>query len=267
MSRRLQDRVVAVTGASGIAAAGARRFAEEGAAVFVISRRAEPCAALAEEIRASGGHCEWAVADLQDEPATVAAFADCIARLGRLDGLFAVAGGSGRRFGDGPIHEVPLEGWDATLALNGRPPFLAAREATKAMLDQPPRASGIRGAIVLVTSVLANHPSTLFATHSYAAVKGAEVSLTKAMAAYYGEHLIRVNAVAPGLIRTPMAERAATDPTSVAYASRKQPLAAGLLPPEDVAAAGLFLLSDEARYITGQVIGVDGGWGVTETVP
>jgi NAD(P)-dependent dehydrogenase (short-subunit alcohol dehydrogenase family) len=267
MSRRLEDRVIAVTGASGIAAAGARRFADEGAAVFVISRRAEPCAALTDEIRATGGVCDWAVADLQDEPATVAAFARCAEAFDRVDGLFAVAGGSGRRFGDGPIHEIPLEGWDETLALNGRPPFLSAREATRIMLDQPPSQSGSRGSIVLVTSVLASHPSSLFATHAYAAVKGAEVSLTRAMAAYYGEHLIRVNAIAPGLIRTPMAERAATDPTSVAYASKKQPLAAGLLPPEDVVAAGLFLLSDEARYVTGQVIDVDGGWGVAEAVP
>jgi NAD(P)-dependent dehydrogenase (short-subunit alcohol dehydrogenase family) len=120
---------------------------------------------------------------------------------------------------------------------------------------------------VLVTSVLAAHPSSLFVTHAYAAVKGAEVSLTRAMASYYGKDAIRVNAIAPGLVRTPMAERAATDPTSVSYATQKQPLAAGLLPPGDVAATGLFLLSDESRYVTGQVIDVDGGWGVTEAAP
>ena len=135
------------------------------------------------------------------------------------------------------------------------------------MLPQAPTAAGSRGSIVLVTSVLAAHPSSLFVTHAYAAVKGAEVSLTRAMASFYGKDAIRVNAIAPGLVRTPMAERAATDSTSVLYATRKQPLAAGLLPPEDVAATGLFLLSDESRYVTGQVIDVDGGWGVTEAAP
>lgn len=263
----LEGHVVAVTGASGIAAAGARRFAEEGASVFVVSRRPEPCAELTDEIRTSGGICDWVAADLRDEEATIGAFARCAEAFGRLDGLFAVAGGSGRRFGDGPLHEVPLAGWDETLALNGKPAFLAAREATKTMLRQAPTAAGSRGSIVLVTSVLAAHPSSLFVTHAYAAVKGAEVSLMRAMASFYGKDAIRVNAVAPGLVRTPMAERAAADPASVSYATRKQPLAAGLLPPEDVAATGLFLLSDESRYVTGQVIDVDGGWGVTEAGP
>ena len=119
-----------------------------------------------------------------------------------------------------------------------------------------------------MTSVLATSPVPAhFATHAYAAVKGAEVSLTTTMASYYGPDRIRVNAIAPGLVRTPMAERAAGDRVISAYAARKQPIADALLEPEDVAAAGAFLLGDGSRHITGQVLAVDGGWSVTEASP
>ncbi len=265
MRGRLEGRGCLVTGATGIAAAGARRFAAEGGAVFVVSLDAGDCAALAGEITAAGGRCGWAAADLRDETATVAAVARAREVLGRVDALFAVAGASGRKAGDGPLHEVPLAGWEATFALNGHPAFLALREALRAMLAQPAREDGARGAAVLVGSVLAEHPSPeRFATHAYAAVKGAEHALTRTTAAYYAPHGIRVNAVAPGLVATPMAARAAADPASVAYAARKQPLAGGFLDPAAVADVAAFLLSDDARAVTGQVVAVDGGWGVTE---
>jgi NAD(P)-dependent dehydrogenase (short-subunit alcohol dehydrogenase family) len=93
------------------------------------------------------------------------------------------------------------------------------------------------------------------------------LALSRATAAYYAPQGVRVNALAPGLVSTPMSARAAGDPASVAYAARKQPLARGFLPPDDVAAAAVFLLSDESRYVTGQVLAVDGGWGVTEAAP
>jgi NAD(P)-dependent dehydrogenase (short-subunit alcohol dehydrogenase family) len=140
---------------------------------------------------------------------------------------------------------------------------LAAGEAAKRIREKDPN-----GSIVLVSSTLALHPSpALFATHAYTAAKGGILALTRALAAYYAPHGIRVNALAPGLVTTPMSARAAGDPQSVAYARRKQPLAGGFLTAEDVAAAALFLLSDEARYITGQVLAIDGGWGVTEAAP
>ncbi|MCB1246634.1 MAG: SDR family oxidoreductase, partial [Acidimicrobiia bacterium] len=187
------------------------------------------------------------------------AFAAAKDGLGRIDGLFAVAGGSGRRFGDGPLHEIPLEGWTETLALNGRPAFLAVREAVRSMLDE-----GGGGSIVLVSSVLATSPSPeLFSTHAYAAIKGAEISLASAMAAYYAPHGIRVNVIAPGLVRTPMSERAAADPAIVAFAERKQPLVGGMLEPNQVVPLAAFLLSDDAIAITGQSIAVDGGWSVS----
>jgi NAD(P)-dependent dehydrogenase (short-subunit alcohol dehydrogenase family) len=260
MSDRLAGKVIVVTGSSGIAAAGARRFVAEGAAVWVIARDAAKGEALIAELTRGGGRAGFTAADLRDEPATVEAVAGATRAFGRVDGLFAVAGGSGRRAGDGPVHEMPLEGWTETLALNGTPPFLAAREVVRALLEQ-----GSGGSIVLVSSVLGSDPvPSLFATHAYATVKGAEDALARTMAAYYAPHRIRVNALAPGLVDTPMSARAQGDATTSAYVVGKQPLAGGFLPAESIADAALFLLSDEARHITGQRIAVDGGWSVTE---
>jgi NAD(P)-dependent dehydrogenase (short-subunit alcohol dehydrogenase family) len=259
---RLEGKTVVVTGASGIAAAGASRFARQGATVFVISRSQSSCEELVAALRTSGGSASWAAADLTNEDMTVEAFASCVREFGRIDGLFAVAGGSGRRYGDGPIHDVPLEGWEQTLESNGHPVFLAARETVRTMM-----ALGRGGSIVLITSVLATSPvPDMFATHAYAAIKGAEIALTTSMAAYYAPMGIRVNAIAPGLVDTPMAQRAANDPHIVAYAARKQPLVGGLLEAADIADTGLYLLSDEARAVTGQTIAVDGGWSVTGAV-
>ena len=118
---RLAGRSCVITGATGIAGAAAHRFAAEGADVFVISLDASD---------AVDGTC-CAGADLADEPSAVEAFAAARDHLGRIDALFAVAGGSGRRFGDGALHEVSAAAWDSTLALNLTTTFLAAREALR----------------------------------------------------------------------------------------------------------------------------------------
>ncbi len=267
MNEAQSGRVLIVTGATGIAAAGARKHAAAGGRVFVVSRTAEHCHALEAEITSNGGACASAAADLRDEAATVRAFDRAASQWGRIDGLFAVAGGSGRRFGDGPLHETSLDGWAATVTLNLHPPFLAAREALSVMVDQSPDATGSRGAIVIVSSVLAGHPSPrLFATHAYAAAKAAENGLVVAAAAHYAPHGIRINAVAPGLTDTPMAARAAGDAAIMAYAATKQPLVGGFVSPGAVAVAGLFLLSPDAAAITGQILAVDGGWSVSEGI-
>jgi NAD(P)-dependent dehydrogenase (short-subunit alcohol dehydrogenase family) len=236
-----------------MAGAAARRFLAEGAEVFVISVDAGEHAA----------DFDHATADLTDESATVAAFAAARERLGRLDALFAVAGGSGRRFGDGPLHDVSLAAWDATLALNTTTTFLAAREALRWMVEQPADEDGQRGSIVLMGSVTAFDPSPhWFATHAYAAAKAAVIGLMRTTAGYYAEHGVRVNALAPAAVDTPMAARAAADAATVEHLKRKQPLAGGLLDPDDVAEAALFLCSRESRMITGQTLTVDAGWSV-----
>lgn len=261
---RFAGRVVAVTGATGIAAAAAARLHAEGASVFTVAIDGHECEALHRELAGSGpaspGDHAFAVADLRIESQTESAFAACLDRFGRLDGLFAVAGGSGRRFGDGPLDAVTLDAWDATLALNLTTTFLSMREAIRRMA-----AAGEGGSVVITSSVLATHPSPrLFATHAYAAAKGAQRSLVLAAAATYAPIGITVNGVAPSVVATPMSERAQGDEEIAAYVRRKQPLADGFLPADSVASAAMYLLSAEGRHVTGQIIEVDGGWGSTE---
>ena len=263
--RRFDGRVVLVTGSTGIAAASAQRLAAEGAAVVVASRTEAHCRSLVDAITSAGGRASFEVADLLDDEAADRVVAATLDRLGRLDGVFHVAGGSGRRYGDGPAHAATPEGWDATLDLNARTLFLVSSAAVRQMLRQEPDEDGQRGAILHMASVTSTSPSpTYFATHAYAAAKGAINALTRTMASYYAPKGIRVNAVAPGVTRTPMAERAAGDPDIVAFAAWKQPLVGGLLDPEHVAGAAAFLLSRDALAITGQVLDIDAGWSVTD---
>ena len=259
MSGRFEGRVCLVTGSTGIAAAAARALAAEGARVFVVSRTADHAKTLADEI---GG--AWAQADLADEGQVELAVAACVAAFGRLDCVYNVAGISGRRFGDGALHEMTLAGWQTVMASNATSVFLVCRAAVRQMLAQDPAASGERGAILNMSSVLSRHPSPeLFGTHGYAASKGAIESFSRATAAYYAAQRIRINVIAPGLVATPMSARAQSDPAIVAFAASKQPLAGGILAPDDLVGTALYLLSDDSRMVTGQVINVDGGWSIS----
>ena len=186
-----------------------------------------------------------------------------IALLERVDGLFNVAGGSGRRLGDGPLHELTPDAFEATMRLNATTHVTVSAPVLRAMLQQQPDADGGRGAIVNMGSVLASSPvPELFATHAYATAKGAVAALTTTSAAYYAPHGIRINMVAPALTVSRMSERAQADEATQAFSKRKQPLTAGFIPAEDVADAALYLLSSESRALTGQTITVDGGWSV-----
>jgi NAD(P)-dependent dehydrogenase (short-subunit alcohol dehydrogenase family) len=265
---RLAGRVCLVTGSTGIAAASAERFAAEGADTFVVSRTPDHARELADRIADAGGSSGWIAAELSDETAVEAAVAACVERFGRIDGLFSVAGGSGRRFGDGPIHTVGRDAWDRTLELNLTTQAMVCRSVVARMRTQEPNESGTRGSILLMGSVTATDPAPeFFATHAYAAAKGAITALMTTMAAAYLPDRIRVNVVAPGLTATPMARRAAGDAAIRAYGARKQPLAGEMMDPDEIAHAAVFLLSDESRTITGQLLKVDGGWSVASVSP
>ena len=268
MTDRFRGRVCLVTGSTGIAAAAAERFAAEGATVFVATRTAEHGQNLVDRLRGSGALAETIAVDLTDVDAAQVAVDACVATYGRIDAVFNVAGGSGRRFGDGPADSVTAAAWDATLDLNARSLFLVSGAAVRVMRSQERDADGCRGAILNMSSILAFHPSpAFFPTHAYTAAKGAIDAFSRAMAASYAAEGIRVNVIAPALTRTPMAGRAASDAATMAYAAWKQPLASGFIEPVDVAAAAAFLLSGDAARITGQTLKVDGGFSVTEAPP
>jgi NAD(P)-dependent dehydrogenase (short-subunit alcohol dehydrogenase family) len=261
MAAKLRDRTLLISGSTGIAAATARLAASEGARVFITSRTDANSRALAEELRAQGCECGFHPAELSRAGEVEAAVDHTIKQFGRIDALYNVAGISGRRFGDGPLHECTDEGWDRTFDANVKSLFLLTRAVLRHMLEQPPRPNGLRGTILHMASVLGFSPDVEhFNTHAYATSKAAIIGLTKSMAAYYAEHKVRVNAIAPGLIRTPMSKRAQGDDQILQYMAAKQPLTGGIIEPDDVARASLFLLSDDSAAITGDVLIVDGGW-------
>ena len=248
-------KIILITGATGIAEATALAAAAQGDSIFVISREEAHCQSLCARLPDSAYHS----ADLRDERAVEEAFSACIQKFSGIDALFNVAGISGRKFGDGPLHECSVEGWDITLDTNVRSMFLLCRSALRYWVE-----TGRHGTILNMASVLAFSPQRQhFATHAYAASKGAIISMSRAMAAYYAPHKIRVNVIAPGLVRTPMSERAQSDKEVLHFIARKQPLSEGMLDPADVARTALFLLGEQSRHMTGQVVGIDGGWAVS----
>jgi NAD(P)-dependent dehydrogenase (short-subunit alcohol dehydrogenase family) len=260
MTHRLTDkRCVIVGGTTGIGYAAAKRFLEEGAKVVIAGRSPDKgnkaLTALRELGTISFVPCDAAVFEQVER-----LFADAVSFLGGLDVLYHVAGISGRRYGDGPLHECTEEGWHATLQANLTSTFLTNRAAVRCFLRQ-----GNPAAILNMASVLGFSPSPgHFDTFAYTATKGGIISMSRLAAARYAPDGIRVNVLAPGLIDTPMAERAVGDPAIRHYLRTKQPLTAGPGRPEDCSDAAVFLCSDAARFITGAVLPVDGGWCVSE---
>jgi NAD(P)-dependent dehydrogenase (short-subunit alcohol dehydrogenase family) len=255
----LKGKVLICTGSTGIAAAAAHMAACGGARLLLASPDEESAWELAAEV---GAEC-W-VGDLTRPASADSIVSQCLAKFGRVDALFQAAGLSGRRFGDGPVHECTDRGWELTLAANLSVVFHMSRAAIGRMLQQQPGADGQRGSIVNLGSAIEQSPEPRhFAHHAYAAAKGAVVALSRSMAAYYAPYGIRVNVVAPGLVRTPASARSAADPELLDLLRKKQPLTDGMVEAGDVARVALDLLADESRSITGQVIAVDGGWSVS----
>jgi NAD(P)-dependent dehydrogenase (short-subunit alcohol dehydrogenase family) len=248
------DHVLLITGSSGIAEATALLAGREGYKVFIAGMDESQCRELSARLGGSG----YFAGDLRETSAAEGALASCIEYFGRVDAVFNVAGVSGRQFGDGPVHECSVEGWDKTLEANAKPTFLMCRAAVRHWLE-----AGLGGAILNMASVLAFSPEPKhFPTHAYAASKGAIISMSRAMAAQYAVNSIRVNVVAPALVKTPMSARAQADPEVTKFIYQKQPLSNGLLEAADVAETALFLLSERSRHVTGQVVAVDGGWSI-----
>jgi len=260
----LTDKVVLISGATGMAAATARGAAQQGARVFLVDRTVENLEALVRSLTDDGADAAFLAGDLTAAETAARAVKVCVDRFGRLDALFNVVGGSGRTWGDGPLHECTDEGWDMTLSINLTTMFRMCRAALLAMLAQPVAANGLRGTILNMGSVLASSPqATHFSTHAYAAAKGAIEAMSRSMAAYYAPQKIRINVIAPALVQTPMTDRAQNDLAIVELMKKKQPLREDLIAPADVASVALFLLGDASKMMTGAVVPVDAGWKVS----
>lgn len=250
--------LVVIGGTTGLGLSAALALRRAGAHLAIVGRSAESAAQARDQL---GQGAEVLTGDARQPATAEKTIAAAISRWGRLDGLYHVAGGSGRAAGDGPLHELTDQGLAFTLDLNLHSLIYSNRAALRTFLSQ--RSGGV---ILNLSSVLGTHPEPRhFATHAYAAAKSAVTGLTRSLAAYYAPHGIRANVICPALVDTPMAQRAVGSETIRAFIRTKQPLEGGRLGlAGDLDAAVVFLLSDGSRYITGQEIAVDGGWSVSQ---
>jgi NAD(P)-dependent dehydrogenase (short-subunit alcohol dehydrogenase family) len=253
---RLQDKVVFLTGAgAGIAKATAKACVREGARVALIEINREAGQAAEREI---GADALFVETDVTLDESVRAAVDATVRRFGRLDVIFNCAGGSLQE--DVPVHEMDLEVWHRTIALNLLHPFLTCRHGIPHMM----RAGG--GSIINVTSHLGLMGSM---KPAYAATKGGIISFTKTLAAQYVDYGIRANAIAPGSVRTErqirryenrdymLAEKPGRAARERAAFQKLYPFSKG--DPEDIASIAVFLACDESRMLTGTTLAADGG--------
>jgi NAD(P)-dependent dehydrogenase (short-subunit alcohol dehydrogenase family) len=249
--------IVVIGGTTGLGLSAARCFVRGGARVVVVGRDVGHLNAA----RKSLGRAARALAGDATDPATATqAIELAVKAFGRLDGLYHVAGGSGRSWGDGPLHEMTDEGWRKTIEWNLDSVMCSNRAALRRFLTQ-----GGGGSILNLGSVLAGSPSPrYFSTHAYAAAKAAIVGLSKSVAACYASQGIRCNVIEPAVMDTPMAKRATSNKRIVRVIQARQPLDGGRVgQPADLDGAAAYFMSDASKFTTGQVLAVDGGWCLT----
>ena len=249
---RLQDKVAIITGGgSGIGAATAQLFAREGAKIAIVDRDAAGGEATAQAILTSGGDALSLVSDVGDPEASLRDAALVLERWGRIDILVTAAGFSC----GGTVTTTDPADWDAVMRANVGGTWLWSRAVIPAMQRQG------GGAIVTFASQLARAGGR--GSSAYIAAKGAILSLTTTMALDYAEDNIRVNAIMPGAIDTPMLARGfgrRDDPEKARNDSRDRHAMKRFGRPEEVAEAALFLGSPASSFTTGTALAVDGGW-------
>ena len=253
---RLKDKVALVTGAaSGIGQATAVLFGKEGAKVMCADLDAEGAERVAQQIVGSGGEAASTQADVSQAADVERMVRETVERWGRIDILFNNAGVEWAL----PAPQVPEQEWDRMIDVNLKGVFLGCKYAIPEMVKQG------GGSIVNTASIAGLRGTPWLST--YSASKGGVVQMTKSLAVEWAEHNVRVNAVCPGVIRTPMTERGIEQAWALFGDTAEeawQRIAEGhplgrLGEPEEVARAVLFLASDEASFVTGVALPVDGG--------
>jgi len=252
---RLTGKVAIVTGASaGIGRATAKLFAAEGAKVVVAARRADELETLVAEIKADGGDAVYLAGDVQSEDYAKAVVALAIEKFGRLDVAYNNAGTLGEM---GPSTSVSVEGFNNALAINLTSAFLGAKYQIPAMLEHG-------GGSIIFTSTFVGYSFAFPGTASYAASKAGLIGLTQALAAEYGAQGIRVNAVLPGAVDTPMYRDMNNTAESQTFITNLHALKR-VATPEELARSVLYLASDDSSFVTGTASLVDGGASITRT--
>jgi len=246
---RFRGKVVLVTGgASGIGAAAARRFASEGAQVVVADIDEDGARQLADQLPDA-----FAVTvDTADASSVEAAVRRAVDHYGRIDVVFNNAGIAG---GQQPLHELPVEDWRKVRGINGDGMFHVMKYCIAQML----KTGG--GSIVNTSSTAGLTGQVNISPYTFA--KAGLVGLTRSAAIEYAAQNIRINAIAPTVVWTPLVERfaqSAPDPVAMRAAMENYNPMPGIPMPEDVAAVVAFLASDEARWITGHTLPIDGGY-------
>jgi NAD(P)-dependent dehydrogenase (short-subunit alcohol dehydrogenase family) len=255
MVGRLEGKTAIITGAAqGQGAAAARIFADEGARVAILDMNGDGAAKVAAEI--GSADVIPVACDVSDAASVQSAVAEVIREFGRIDILHNNAGAAFRRGGewddsqDGPTLDITEALFDKSIAVNLKSVFLMAKNVLPHMIEQG------SGSIINVSSVSGpNHGSS---SHAYAAAKAGVVGLTRSLAVTYSPKGVRVNAICPGVIETPLVAHIVANPSHIARYAEGSPLGR-LGQPEDIARVALFLASEDSGFMTGSVLTADGG--------